>query len=358
MEKYVRQLDGIRAVAVGLVLITHLWTYPSAFPKLNLLAAAGWIGVDLFFVLSGFLITGILRGAREDPSYYRNFYARRALRIFPLYFLLLTLVFLVRPLFSDHAKVADEWMYWLYLGNFALAAGGWQLFLIDITWSLSLEEQFYLLWPMAIRQVSDKQLEILCVAVIVAMPLLRIILWEGLGWMWLHVLFRADGFAFGALVALLYRRRSRLLEKAAPMFVISSLMLLWLVIGGRFARDAMLTGTIGYSLTSLVAATSVILAIRSKVLALSPIVHVGKVSYGVYLLHPLCSVAISFLLTPSSGLLGGVQQIVVISSITVLLATASYRVYESPFLRLKTHFPSAQGDPKAAVQSYYRTRSK
>src|SRR5690349_15200133 len=97
---YWPELDGLRTLAVGLVVLTHAWGYPEGFAGLNRFAAAGWIGVVLFFVLSGFLITGILYRTRTAPRYFQNFYARRSLRIFPAYALLLLTVMVVLPHFS------------------------------------------------------------------------------------------------------------------------------------------------------------------------------------------------------------------------------------------------------------------
>lgn len=338
MERHIPQLDGVRALAIALVLLTHFWGYTPGH-WFNLIAAFGWVGVDLFFVLSGFLITGILRDTRDDPHHFRNFYARRSLRIFPLYFLLLTLVLVVLPLVKEMpaAVMEDRWLYWLYLGNFALADGGWQLFLLDITWSLSLEEQFYLIWPALIYRLTNRQLVALCTAIIFAMPLVRIILWEPLGWAWLHMVFRADAFAVGALFAIGTR-------EGYPVRHFKWLALLWapvlyLVATDSFDRDSMLVGTIGYSMTALACGGLLLIARDARVFALGPLTHIGKVSYGIYIYHPLCLVAASFVL----GELSGWMQLTLVSALAVAVATASYYVYEMPLLKLKRYFVPVAG---------------
>jgi peptidoglycan/LPS O-acetylase OafA/YrhL len=336
-RRHIPQLDGLRALAISLVLLTHSWGggYVAGH-WFNKVAAFGWVGVDMFFVLSGFLITGILRDTRDDPHHFRNFYARRALRIFPLYYLLLTLVLVVLPQVKHmpEAVLEDRWLYWLYLGNIALT-DGWQLFLLDITWSLSLEEQFYLIWPALIYRLSNRTVIAVCLALIIGMPLVRIVLWEPLGWMWLHMVFRADSFAVGGLLAVMTR-------EGIPMRHFRWLALLWvpllyLVVTDRFARDSMLVGTLGYSLTALACGGLLLIAKDTRAFALAPLRHIGKVSYGIYIYHPLCLVAASLVfgnMTPGAQLLA-------LFVISVAVATASYHLYEMPLLRLKRHFAAA-----------------
>jgi len=344
MQKYVPQLDGLRAIAVLLVLLTHFWTYPADFTITNRFAAAGWIGVDLFFVLSGFLITGILWDTRGKAGYYRNFFARRSLRIFPPYYLLLVLVFVVLPLVATLPPQlqSDSWLYFLYLGNFALAAGGWQLFLIDITWSLSIEEQFYLVWPWLVRAFSLQRMIGICLALIVLAPLLRTLLWNEDRWMWLHMLtpLRADSFAVGALAALSLRQGWRI--PALRVFTGGALLLTALIASGSFARDSMIAGTIGYSLTALTAGAGLLAAMKSRWLNFAPLRYVGKVSYGVYLYHPICLMVMSSVLAKfmpkATPLVGSMVQLLATSLLAVGVASLSYFLMEVRFLRLKKYF--------------------
>jgi peptidoglycan/LPS O-acetylase OafA/YrhL len=347
MQKHIPQLDGLRAIAVLLVLLTHFWTYPEGYTFLNRFAAAGWIGVDLFFVLSGFLITGILWDTRGHPGYYRNFFARRALRIFPPYYMVLVLVFVVLPLLSTLPEQleSDWWMYFLYLGNFALAAGGWQLFLIDITWSLSIEEQFYLVWPWLVRWFSLRRMIAICLTLIVVTPLVRALLWNDSNWMWLHMLtpLRADSFAVGALAALGLRQGWNI--PALRIFVVGGVALAALIASGQFARDSMIAGTFGYSLTAITAGAALLAAMRSRWLSFSPLRYIGKVSYGVYLYHPICLMVMSTVLAKTvpkiSPLADSLVQLVATSLLAVGVASVSYYLVEVRFLRLKRHFESA-----------------
>lgn len=349
----IAQFQGLRAVAIGLVLITHLWAYPSGHLILNRLAAAGWLGVQLSFVLSGFLITKILFSSKEDPHYYRNFYARRHLRTLPLYFALLATVFFVLPLFIEIPSALREtgWMYWLYLSNFALAAGGWQLFLTDITWSLAVEEQFYLIWPRIIRNLTRSRMIKFCLALVVVVPLARLLLWSEDNWRWVHMMMplRADAFAMGALLYLIPLASTR--RFAAPVFVVGGLALAALVLTGNFSRTSMLAGTIGYSLVAAVSAAGLILALKSKTLASQALVKMGGISFGIYLLHPLClavtSSLLGFLDLDLPPLAHSVVQLSATTVTSLAVATVSYQLIESPFLKLKGYFVSTNVPPGA-----------
>jgi peptidoglycan/LPS O-acetylase OafA/YrhL len=347
VKKHIAELDGVRAVAIGLVLLTHFWWYPQTAGLFNAFAAFGWVGVDLFFVLSGFLITGILRDTRADPKHVRNFYARRALRILPLYYLLLTIVLVVLPMIKEMPAevMADRWMYWLHLGNFALA-DGWQLFLLDITWSLSLEEQFYLIWPALIYRLSNRKVLAVCLTLILVMPLVRIVLWESLGWSWLHMVFRADSFAVGGLLAIAMREGINVKpwRYAGLMWI----PILALVFTKNFARDSMLVNTVGYSMTALACGGLILIALHSRVFAAAPARYVGKVSYGMYIYHPLCLVAASLVLGESRGWMQFVGVIV----LTLLVATASFYLYERPILWLKRYFEARGGSAGAGSTVY------
>ena len=339
MDKRIQALDGLRAIAVSMVLLTHSWPYPKGHPILSAVLGSGWLGVDLFFVLSGFLITGILIKTRRTPDYFRAFYARRAIRIFPPYYALLAVVLFLLPCVTTvpAASMRDRWMYWLHLSNFALA-GGWQFFPLDITWSLSIEEQFYLIWPTIIRWLD--RIQPLCIGVIIAAPIARCVLWlMGVNWMWMHMMMplRADAFAWGALLALQPARFARLAWVGVPIAV--------LAIAGLYGRSSELVNTLGYSLNSMAATGVIALALRedrfARLLEWKPAQYVGRVSYGVYLYHPLCVMAV-YLAVPSwsSSITGGVIQVITVSMLAIALASASFYCFEKPIGRLKSRFES------------------
>ena len=175
---FIPALDGLRGIAIILVMLHH-FTYYRPTSGIDALIGSvlffGWTGVDLFFVLSGFLITGILLDTRGSERYFTSFYARRTLRIFPLYYLVLFLAFVVLPKFpavhpvlAGQADVPPQWPYWLYLTNFSIADRGWVHGWVDVAWSLAIEEQFYLVWPLVIWLCPPRLVAWLCTAIFVA----------------------------------------------------------------------------------------------------------------------------------------------------------------------------------------------
>ena len=178
------ELDGLRGLAIVLVLFFHLTgDSPKDFGYLSAVYwafAYGWAGVDLFFVLSGFLITGILLATKDSPEYFSTFYARRVLRIFPLYFLAVALFFYVElPLRAGHLPIfyvmrAEQIWYWTYLVNWRDASGH-MIGALGHFWSLSIEEQFYLAWPLAIWLAPRRRIPMLCIGVIVISFTLRLV---------------------------------------------------------------------------------------------------------------------------------------------------------------------------------------
>lgn len=213
------ELDTLRGVAILLVVFYHGFGPECGIPQFSGLERVfanitvyGWVGVDLFFVLSGFLITGILLDARGRPDFYRRFYVRRALRILPIYWAtLLALAFITRTPLFRHA------VPWPFLGiSFLFLANFITIFRISssygVLWSLAVEEHFYLLWPTVVRRLSNRGVAACAGALCVVCPALRavsFILHRGLGWTdygaytWLV----ADSLATGALFAVAVRGR-------------------------------------------------------------------------------------------------------------------------------------------------------
>src|SRR5215469_16350920 len=174
--KRMPQLDALRGLAVIAVLIHNtgrdLYT--------GFLTRNGWMGVDLFFVLSGFLITGILLDTKNSDGYFRNFYARRCLRIWPLYYCTLFFMFVVVPLVrpSEAHQIFEPrsmpwWSYFVYLQNFLVPSITRATGLLGVTWSLAVEEQFYLVWPLVVRFLTETQLRRLSITLICCSPVLR-----------------------------------------------------------------------------------------------------------------------------------------------------------------------------------------
>jgi len=200
-------LDGLRGLAVVLVLACHaaLMTRGSirgaAAHLVDVVMGAGWIGVDLFFVLSGFLITGILLATKESAVYYKSFFARRFLRIFPLYYLLVIVIIVKDRTHFDRLDIASLCFFYY---NWQAVHLGHNLYNVNSLWSLAVEEQFYILWPTVVLLVSKKALvRISVVGMMVALALRLVILPQSTVFQSAYYLTpcRMDALLVGALVA-------------------------------------------------------------------------------------------------------------------------------------------------------------
>ncbi|MEZ4414022.1 MAG: acyltransferase [Gemmatimonadales bacterium] len=361
-------LDGVRGVAILIVLVHNAaWVAESGehllFKLVVAVASTGWIGVQLFFVLSGFLITGILLDSKGKRNYFRSFYIRRALRILPVYYFLVGLMVLLAATVSwspewSRAVLAHQWPYWFYLANwvqpFNLGIPG-----LSHLWSLAVEEQFYLLWPLLIWLVPRHRLRAVCVGLLVASPFIRLALRlfglpEGTAYMF--TVARWDALAAGALVAVLVRDPAgrAWLERwrASIGFTASAGVLLltgWL---HGFHSDEVSVQVVGQTLVVLVSGSLIAAAVaddsRAPIRRLQAHLSrpwlrmLGKYSYAMYLFH----FPISQLLTALFGeqvrgadtlwrLPRLAAYVVVVFGLTLLAAMASWRLIERPFLDLK-----------------------
>ena len=330
----------------------------------------GFAGVDLFFVLSGFLITRILLRTRESRHYLRNFYARRTLRIFPAYYLWLAFLLVAVPglgLFAgwglEMQGGASPLWYWLYASNFGVAAyGHWLHPQLSIAWSLAIEEQFYLVWPWVVRACSPRRLAAVCVACLVAAPLLRTGLF--LADVSPLVAFaltpcRFDALAAGALVAALAADPARvpgLLRFARISFPVALLSVValvavleagWLPPGPRGELEHQpLMYTAGYSLLAWLFTSGLILAAlsherRGAWLGVAPLRVFGRYSYALYLTHLFVgSLVVVYVMDPReyATVLGGLSFYAVLFSAQLLVAWLSWVLVESHFLRWKARF--------------------
>src|SRR5579871_234555 len=212
LPHYIPELDGIRAIAILMVVMMHILAPDdqssnallTVVPRVLIgLIGHGWLGVDLFFVLSGFLITGILLDTRESPHYLRNFYGRRALRIIPLYFLCIVVMACFYPGNRPYFLLSL-----VFLANMAGLLGVSVPHGPGVFWSLAIEEHFYLIWPWLVRALSQRALAFACASIIIAEPILRAVFVARGTDVYNPSWFRFDGLASGALLAIWFRSSS------------------------------------------------------------------------------------------------------------------------------------------------------
>jgi len=328
------RLDVLRAIAIFLVLGRHVY-----FTRFWM--RTGWMGVDLFFVLSGFLITGILVDTRSSPRYFRTFYARRCLRIWPLYFSALTFMFVLVPLLRPadaHAifeRSSPWWSYPVFLQNLLVRNPTGAAGLLAVTWSLAIEEQFYLVWPWVVRYASLSTVRRVATAVVCLSPALRFYLSHHGVDLYTNVFCRLDGLMAGALLAIQLRSEgfvaSRYARTAFACAIVAGVLAC--VLEAVDARWAV------YSLSAAASASFVYLALFSTrawlqaVLTNRFLVATGVISYGLYLLHkiPFDFVkAVQLEQRPLVALPIGLAA-------AYVLAGLSWRVLEQPILEAGKH---------------------
>jgi peptidoglycan/LPS O-acetylase OafA/YrhL len=352
MQRKIPQLDAVRGVAI-LVVILHNTSI--IFPSFHLqrLFAAGWMGVDLFFVLSGFLITGILIDTKHSEGYFKNFYVRRCLRIWPLYYSLLFFMFLVVRFLSpsEGHRVFEQsspwWAYPLFLQNFLIPIPTSGAGPLGVTWSLAIEEQFYLIWPLVVRFCPFAQLRRIAIAEICFSPLLRFYLSRQHVDLYANVFCRLDGLMAGALIALMVRSDgflpSRLIKRAW--------LCLFIALPLAFVALALTAWWIVFSLTALASASFVYLSLFSsqkwlqEVMTNRFMVYTGTISYGLYLLHKIPFGIVKSLHLDRHPLLA----LPFILAASYGIAALSWNLLEKPFLKLKRFFESKPVGPGGLI---------
>ncbi len=351
MAKYVPELDGIRAFAVLPVLLFHL-----KVPGFGL----GWGGVQLFFVLSGYLITGILLESKPQPHFFRNFYVRRSLRIFPIYYALLLAILAVAV--ARSLPFDDAAWFFTYLQNYRLGLDNFGPrfpLLFNHTWSLAVEEQFYLLWPLATWLLSRRRLGQLAVALVVVGAVARL-LFVALGarqsLIFTPLVSQVDALGAGASLAILRRsgvergtliRLSTLALGLGGAYIVG--FLAWRgvdVFYAEWARTAL--DTLLWSALALASAGAVGLTIclpgtpLGALLRQRPLVYIGRISYGLYLYHyPIFLLANSLERRAFGHALSPLPHGVFCFAATGLVAAVSFRTVEKMFLELKDKWAPA-----------------
>jgi peptidoglycan/LPS O-acetylase OafA/YrhL len=362
-SKHIPALDGLRGLAVLAVMFHH--SVPN-FQSLRLekVADFGWIGVDLFFVLSGFLITGILVDSKGQGNYFRGFYWRRVLRIWPLYYGLVLLVYLIGP----HLRLATNWnisayspwIYIFFLQN--VLTPDWGIYPLTPTWSLAIEEQFYLIWPLAVRFLSARILRSVLIALLVLSPVARgVAVHFGTSWHFVYTLpwLRLDGLAIGGLIAIVLREQAFVSDKwksyvkaVLAIGVVGATVTLW-----RHALPLSGLESIWiYSWLALMFGAILFLAIVGKpasILEARWLRYVGEISYGLYLLHTPVFAFVNVLSrhVHASGRIFDFTIIVMKFLLVTIVASMSWFAMERPILGLKKYFQPQRDAKELAVSA-------
>ena len=362
-------LDGLRGIAILAVLLYHYsngQTQSSVAWVMGIsrILGAGWSGVDLFFVLSGFLITGILYDTQSDPGYYKKFYIRRILRIFPIYYITAAAVFVVGISVGVHWRPGHLW----FLFYFGYPAALYWPNLIPISpfvrithlWSLSVEEQFYMVWPWAVRQLASKRnIMITCFAMFILAFASRVAFVERghLDWASAFLPCRMDTLAVGSALAIAVRKinPSKLQRWAIPIFLLATFAFIAIAMGCHSAsRSQPAIAVWGYSLTAIAygALLTMGLGLLSKILSWSILRAFGRYSYGLYLYHfPLTALLEHMKPFISAHIgsfaLGSILYVGLCLAINFSIAALSFHLIELPILRLKSRF-SYEGHTSAA----------
>ena len=370
-------LDGVRGLAILMVLVLHFvgnmiptnWIEHAIVGVTNY----GSYGVDLFFILSGFLITGILFDARNEPHYFRNFYMRRVLRIFPLYYGVLALVFIVAPLIPlfqgktlDYLVDRQAWA-WLYGVNVYIAIQGeWAFSYLEHLWSLCVEEHFYFVWPLVVLLLARWPRTLITVSLAIALGamLARVTgSLMGLSWWTTYVLtpFRLDGLALGAFLAVMMRQPGGLerLVRALPRVAIAACVLVavtfvWTRLVSRHGMELVLP--VRAALLQILLACLLVWALvapkwtaTSRFFGARWLMFLGTYSYGLYVYHHF----ISYYLTTNRTELALAEwlgshgaaialQATLGAAASLAIAYVSYEFFEKRFLALKRYFPNAE----------------
>jgi len=374
--RHIPALDGVRGIAIFATVGIHA-IYARAIPEpppryLSLfhVMVFGWMGVDLFFVLSGFLITGILLDTKLSDNYFGSFYARRTLRIFPLYYGVLLVLLCLSPLIAQTRMsvvlpVAGAWpAYFAYLQNWWIplhpvsSAGA-----IGLFWSLGVEEQFYLLWPLVVFLLPKRAFVGVCVAVCLLVPVFRLDLvihdpHSNVAFM--NTFARMDTLVWGALAAVVVRapaalQRVRLLLPYVLAVCATVVLVIDFPLHELYERS-FFTQSIGFTAIAIGSASFLLLAYFANprgrlagVLTHPVLRSLGRYSYGMYVLHFFLIAAVEAYLGPlplyGHSVMFGVMVFTGIIVMSWGIAWVSYHLYEQPFLKLKSRFKAELRSP-------------
>ena len=366
--KRVPELDGIRGIAVLMVLAFHILSHAEFFYHSPLArffywsTQMGWAGVDLFFVLSGFLITNILLEKKGQKHYFRNFYMRRVLRIFPVYYLCLTVIFIGGFYDSSITGVSTTstifWFY-SYLQNWLFASGSGPALYFVHFWSLAIEEQFYLFWPFVVYYADQKALMKIGGVAIFGALFLRILFVFILDrpdilntFPQYSTITRIDSLMIGSLIAIGLQSvslKDGLIKDAPRVLAYATLIVVACFL---IQPDSPLTNngamlTVGYSGLAIMTGALIVVLLTKEDANLARrifrhriLTFFGKYSYALYVFHwPVTSFIIEYYIKKGyQGLVPWLMFIVGAFAISLVLALLSWKLMEKPILGLKRYF--------------------
>lgn len=353
-RKHYPALDGLRGVAILLVVIYHNFGFIDYF-------FFGWLGVDLFFVLSGFLITDILLKTVGKKNYLKNFYIRRILRIFPLYYLSLILFLIVIPKLTHQFNIKyytdnQVWL-WTYLQNWLyIFKDPDQTNTLNHLWSLAVEEQFYLAWPLVILLLrKPKYLLFFITSLLVAVLGFRLWIWNyqiaNLAYYNLYTFSRIDGICIGCIIAIMHRININFFKYYTSLIVLffAGLNFIFFFINRKYNFTFPYLALIGYSTFAMMFGLLVNEAILKENRFINIIFNnrllnfFGKISYGFYVFHwPVYILISPYLLNLVSKYLTGWPVKFTVSLlatfVAIIISWISYQYFEKYFLKLKDKF--------------------
>src|SRR5215213_9450361 len=293
-------LDVLRGLAISIVVFYHNFGSVSFF-------RLGWLGVDLFFALSGFLITDLLLNSRDNKYYFKNFYIRRILRIFPIYYLVLIIFFSFSPILFSQKDPTSTFSYynnnkawfWSYFQNWLMVHKGMPpVPFLSHFWSLAIEEQFYLVWPFMIFFI--RKLEVfkkLIVALIIIAIIVRLSVWlaypHEVEKFYCSTFTRMDSLLMGCLLSVHLNQGKQISRKAIWIvgYCFAAIILLSLLLFGNLRQDNALFPTIGYTVTAAFFSSLIYLFLAKEKQLISGLKYLGglrfmgKISYGIYVYH-------------------------------------------------------------------------
>ncbi len=362
--RHIPALDGIRGLAALSIFIYHYGGMHSSYGFIRLAGEVinfGWAGVSLFFVLSGFLISGILWESFDKKGWWQRFYWRRSLRIFPLYYFALLLIFVATLWFNGHQwPLGSIWPFLIYLQNMPPLYTVWNkfpnAFAVSHFWSLAVEEQFYLIWPFLLvwtrgRNITARRMCILIWALSFSFRLA--VCMAGMKELWAiaFLVSRAGELAMGAYLALAVRDASvkAVVLKNARFFFAGALLAIFAVIiwTKTAGLETFPMTTVGIAINGILFASLIALSLQPGAVAtffsMRWLRWLGKISYGIYVYHILLNPLFVWIVLRAFPGLGHDAHFLAIAGVaaigTLTVASLSFYGFEAPILRLKSIVP-------------------